>query len=104
MADVTSLLLALAAGLALGVFYFRGLWHTVKRLPESGRPFLTAFGSFALRAAVVLAGFYLVMGDEWERLVAVLIGFILAREFLVRSLGTKDMTPFKGALYGNRGH
>ncbi len=104
MPDITSLLLAFTAGLLLGVFYFHGLWHTVKRLPESGRPFLTAIVSFALRAAVILAGFYLVMGSEWEHLVAALIGFILAREFLVRRLGTKDMTSFKGALYGNRGH
>ena len=104
MPDITSLLLALTAGLLLGFLYFRGLWLTVKKLPDTDRPFLTAIGSFALRAAVVLAGFYVVMGDEWERLVAALLGFILAREFLVRRLGTKDATPFKGALYGNRGH
>jgi F1F0 ATPase subunit 2 len=104
MADLTSLIIAFAAGLALGVFYFRGLWYTVKKLPDAGRPFLTAAGSFALRASVVLAGFYLVMGGNWERLVAALLGFILTREFLVRRLGAGKMTSFKGALYGNRGH
>jgi F1F0 ATPase subunit 2 len=60
---VTELLLpvalALLAGVALGLFYFGGLWLTVQRVTTSQRPELLALGSFVLRMAVTLAGFLL---------------------------------------------
>jgi F1F0 ATPase subunit 2 len=81
------LLLAFTAGLALGAFYFIALWRTVKKLPDSSRPLRLMLGSFALRMAVVLPGFYFVMGGQWERLAMALIGFILIRVILTRRLG-----------------
>jgi F1F0 ATPase subunit 2 len=81
------LFLAFAAGLVLGAFYFIALWRTVKRLPDTPRPLRLMLGSFALRMAVVLPGFYFVMGGKWERLATALIGFILMRMILTRRLG-----------------
>ncbi len=43
--------------------------------------------SFALRMALVLAGFYLVMQGQWERLAVAMVGFLLVREILLRRLG-----------------
>ncbi len=87
MITVVILFPAFAAGLALGAFYFITLWRTVKRLPDTPRPLRLMLGSFALRMAVVLAGFYFVMGGHWERLATALMGFILMRMILTRRLG-----------------
>ena len=87
MITVVILFLAFAAGLALGAFYFITLWRTVKKIPDTPSPLRLTLGSFALRMAVVLPGFYFVMGGEWQRLAMALIGFILMRMILTRRLG-----------------
>jgi F1F0 ATPase subunit 2 len=72
--------------MGLGLFYFGGLWLTVRRLPGSRTPELLILGSFVGRLAVTLAGFYLVMGGRWERLLACLAGFLITRTFLLYRL------------------
>ena len=79
---------AFAAGLVLGSFYFIALWRTVKKIPDTPSPVRLMLGSFVLRMAVVLPGFYFVMSGHWERLVMALIGFILARKLLTRHYGS----------------
>ena len=74
-------------GVALGVVYFAGLWHTVKHLPDSRYPFVSLLGSFLARIALLMTGFTLLMNGRWESLSAALLGFLLAREILVRRLG-----------------
>ncbi|MBI1298935.1 ATP synthase subunit I [bacterium] len=73
-------------GIALGLFYFGGLWWTVQRLVTAADPSLLALISLFVRNAVALLGFYLITADRWERLVVCLIGFILARVMLVQFL------------------
>lgn len=85
--NIIILVLACGAGLILGALYFTALWRTVKKLPESVHPFRLMIGSFVLRMAIVLPGFYLVMSGHWERLAAALVGFILARLVITRRLG-----------------
>jgi F1F0 ATPase subunit 2 len=92
--DVTlifTLIAAFVAGLALGAFYFIALWRTVQRLPitkNSARLMLT---SFIIRMAVIMAGFYLVMGKgHWENLAAAMLGFIIARKILTYRLGPQN--------------
>ncbi len=70
---------AAVAGLLLGVFFFGGLWLTVRKGLKSQRPALWFVGSMFLRTSVALCGFYLVSGGNWERLLACLLGFIVAR-------------------------
>lgn len=79
------LVLACAAGMGLGLFYFGGLWLTVRRLPDSGGPALV-LGSFVGRTALTLLGFYFVMDGRWERMLACLAGFIIARQVLISRL------------------
>jgi F1F0 ATPase subunit 2 len=81
---VLYLAFAFIIGAGLGYFYFGTLWWTVKRLHESRYPALLAFGSLIGRIAVTLLVFYFVMGGHWERLIACLVGFIVARIVLVR--------------------
>ena len=82
--EVLSLMIALMAGLALGGWYFGGLWVTVRRLPTAAAPALLALGSFWLRLAVSVMGFYVVMGGQWERLLVCFIGFLGMRSLLMR--------------------
>ena len=80
------LLLAGPVGVGLGIVYFGGLWLTVRRLPDARWPALLLLGSMLGRTALTLLGFYLVMDARWERLLACLAGFILARMVLMRRL------------------
>jgi F1F0 ATPase subunit 2 len=74
--------LAVVAGGLLGAVFFWGLWWTVRKGVSSSRPALCFLGSVLARMSIVLTGFYLLGRDDWRRLVAGLLGFIVAR-FLV---------------------
>jgi F1F0 ATPase subunit 2 len=95
------LCIAVLAGLALGLFYFGGLWLTVRRIACSTRPALLMLGSFVVRLLVTLCGFYLVMDGSWERLLACLAGFIVTRFVMTRIAGTGyDATHVTGESGG----
>jgi len=87
MNDALILLLAAAAGAALGAFFFGGLWWTVQKITSSSRAPLWFFASFILRMGVTIGGFYLVGGDQWQRIIACLVGFLLARALVTRLTG-----------------
>jgi len=84
MHELLMLIMAGAAGLVLGVIFFGGLWWTVRKAVFSSRPALWFMGSLLLRTSLVLTGFYVVGGNQWQRLLVCLIGFIFARVFVVR--------------------
>jgi F1F0 ATPase subunit 2 len=86
MSDVQSLAPALVAGALLGVFFFGGLWWTVRKGLTSESPALWFLGSMLLRTGVILAGIYFVSQGHWSRLAACLLGFLLARVMVVRRL------------------
>ncbi len=75
-------------GALLGIFYFGGLWLTVRHLLHLKQPSLLALGSFLGRSAVCLFGFYLASGHGFEWLFLSLAGFVLTKMVLVRSLGS----------------
>jgi F1F0 ATPase subunit 2 len=79
MNEFMSLALAMAAGLALGAFFFGGLWWTVLRGLASPQPALWFLGGLLLRMSVTLAGFTFVGRDNWRLWLACLLGFVLAR-------------------------
>ena len=87
MADIMNLLASLAAGLILGIIYFRGLWQTVVRLPDFRRPAWSMAWSFVARVGIVMTGFFFIMQGHLERLAVAMAGFLLARQILVRRLG-----------------
>lgn len=86
MSSFMAMLLAWAAGMGLGLFYFGGLWLTVRQLPTRRYAIALFLASFVGRTALVLAGFYFVMGGHWERMLACLAGFIIVRQLLVSRL------------------
>jgi F1F0 ATPase subunit 2 len=86
MSPFLPLVLAWVAGVGLGLLYFGGLWLTLRQLPTCRWPTPLLVGSFMGRTAVVLVGFYFVMGGRWERVLACLVGFMMARFLLVSRL------------------
>jgi F1F0 ATPase subunit 2 len=86
MSDMPALILALLAGALLGAFFFAGLWWTVHKGVTSERPAVWFLGSLLLRTGVILAGLYLVSQGHWSRLVACLLGFLIARLIVVKRL------------------
>lgn len=77
--DTLNGILALLSGAILGVFYFVGLWWTVRQLGSSRYVALLFISSMLFRTSAVVVGFYYILGDNWLRLVAGMIGFILVR-------------------------
>lgn len=81
------------AGIALGLFYFGGLWLTTRSLAEppgkqtctqpSIPPALKLILSFVGRMGVTLVCLYWLMQGNWLRVIIALLGMLLAR-FLVR--------------------
>lgn len=84
MAEPLSLASALIAGILLGTFFFGGLWWTIRKGVRSERVALWFFGSMLLRTGVVMLGFYFVLGDSLQRLLAALLGFVIARLIVTR--------------------
>ncbi len=79
-----ALMFAGLAGLVLGAFFFGSLWWTLRRTLSSSRTVLWQIGSLLVRMGVTLLGFYAVGAGSWERLVACLVGFIVARFAVTR--------------------
>ena len=84
MNELIYLAIALGAGILLGIFFFGGLWWTVRKLVAAQSPALWFLASLGLRMGVALAGFYLVGRGDWKRLAACLLGFMAARSIVVR--------------------
>ena len=87
----------LLVGTTLGLFFFGGLWWTVRCAMASSRPAAWFIGSLLVRVTVTLGGIYAVSGDQWQRLLLCLMGFWLARIVVLR------MTPASVASIQGRG-
>jgi F1F0 ATPase subunit 2 len=66
-------------GLLLGGVFYGGLWWTVRRSVSTRRLGVWLIGSFLLRAAITVSGFYFVAQDDWRAVLACLLGFVAAR-------------------------
>ena len=84
MTETPSLILALLAGTALGIVFFAGLWWTIRKGLSSQQAGLWFSGSLLLRTGITVTGFYFVSQGEWPRLLACLLGFLLARIAVTR--------------------
>jgi F1F0 ATPase subunit 2 len=78
--------IAALAGVLFGFIYFGGLWLTIQKMRQVGRPVLLLTGSFIVRLGLVLAGFYLVSNGRLEYLTVSLIMFFLTRYYFIRKI------------------
>ena len=92
MTDTLTLAWALGTGVVLGAFFFGGLWWTVRKVSACQRPVMLFLSSFLLRTSIALAGLYLVAGARWDRLLACLLGFVIAR-LIVTKLTAPPVVP-----------
>ena len=83
MNNTLNMTISLASGILLGIFYFGGLWLTLKRLSQSRQPALLTLASLLMRSAICLFGFYLVAGRGLEALAFCLAGFIALKFALI---------------------
>ncbi len=84
MNEFLHLLFALLEGALLGVFFFAGLWWTVRKLDSAKHAALLFLGSMLLRTGIVVLGFYFILGDNWQRLLVGLLGFVMVRIIVTR--------------------
>ncbi len=87
---ILPLVAAFAVGTLMGVFFFGGLHWTLRKYlssPYAGL-FLT-MGTF-LRISITLFAFYYVGHGQWQRLLACLAGFLVARTLVVHGTRGAD--------------
>jgi F1F0 ATPase subunit 2 len=84
MSDVAILSVSLMAGVLIGAFFFGGLWWTVQKSLTSNNPALWFFGSTLMRTGFAMAGFYFTSRGDWQKLLACLLGFVIARVVVTR--------------------
>jgi len=91
-----NLFFAFAAGITIGIFFYGGLWLTVRALLTTRHPVLLTMASFWGRTLIALAGFLYAMNGMWQNAVACLAGFALGRAavslFLPKSGGSPRCT------------
>ena len=92
MNPILSLSFAVVVGLLLGTVFFGGLWMTVRNAMTSKYPAVWFGVSVLVRTAIVLIGFYFVAQAHPERLIASLVGFVIARFVIIRLTRSSD-TP-----------
>jgi F1F0 ATPase subunit 2 len=80
----------LLVGVVLGVFYFAGLWWTVRRLNSSEYTALLFTFSMLFRTGVLMLGLYFILGDSWQTLMLGLLGFMLVRLLATRLIQLKE--------------
>lgn len=84
MIDYMTLLFAFITGTALGVFFFGGLWWTVLKGINTKNPGLIFSLSLIFRTGITVACFLFVSRGYFNRLAACLLGFFIARWFVMR--------------------
>ncbi len=84
MNNLSALWGAALFGATLGAFFFGGLWWTVQKGLTSNHPALWFFGSTLLRTGLVLVGFFFISAGDWQKLLACLFGFFIARIVVTR--------------------
>lgn len=95
------------AGMVLGGIYFGGLWWTVRRVPQSGRPGRLLLASWMIRMTVLCGGLFLVMQNDWKRLASAFLGVLIVRGIAVRvagrtaGLSESGSPPLREAPHGN---
>ena len=82
------------AGVIIGLFYFGGLWLTLNKLTGSSKWGLLLGASFLLRNIITVAAFYLLSAGDWQRILALAVGFTLVRFFAIKRIQPKPVvTP-----------
>ena len=90
--EINPILWVLSAiwGVILGLFYFGGLWMTLKYISRSKRPKSLLFLSFVFRILLILVGFWVVLRSDPMAFILTFPAFLITRVILTRSLGREN--------------
>jgi len=77
------LIVTFSAGLGLGLFFFGGLWVTIRCLAASPCPRLMFWGSFLIRHLLTIALFVVLCQKDWGKWAATMAGFLAMRTALL---------------------
>lgn len=89
------LIFALLSGAVVSLFYFGGLWLTLRKIAEYKLSYWLVVGSFFIRLAFVLLVFYALLVHHWAYLAVALVSFLMVRQILIARLGKPEQV-----LYG----
>ena len=94
---IIQLFVSFITGTILGFLFFGGLWFTIKQLPKARHPWLLFLISAISRTLITLAGFWFVgiwlsETGRWQRMVACLLGFMIARYACTRQFRPENST------------
>lgn len=78
-----------AVGIALGIFYYGGLWLILRRLPQLRHPSVWVGLSLLVRTVTVVVVLYLLFADSWQQLLIAMLGMLIARTLLVQRIKPK---------------
>lgn len=84
MSEAINTGIPLLVGMALGTFFFGGLWWTVRKGLTSDHPATWFLLSQLTRIAVAVLGFYFIADGQWQRVLVCLAGFLIARVVVTR--------------------
>jgi F1F0 ATPase subunit 2 len=96
MTEPFTMVLVGMAGIALGTLYFGGLWWTLRKALWSSMPAPWFLGSLLVRMTIALVGFYVVSDHHWERLLACLLGFVVARLLVTKFTRAANKSSYLG--------
>ncbi|MFC1868946.1 ATP synthase subunit I [Thermodesulfobacteriota bacterium] len=85
--DLAFFLLASLWGFILGLFYFGGLWWTLKVVAQKRRVKSFLLLSFFIRTVIALLGFWIIMRQALLPFLCTFAAFLLVRIIITRKLG-----------------
>ncbi len=77
---------SLVWGAILGLVYFGGLWLTVRRVTTGKHQAIVMLGSFIIRNALMVIGFFPVIRQGWQYALICLASIIIVRFILIRRI------------------
>ncbi len=85
--DIVIYCIAPLWGIILSVFYFGGLYYTLKLAAGSNKLKSILFISFIIRTIVVLAGFWITVKYGFYPFIISFIAFVITRFVITKKLG-----------------
>lgn len=77
-------------GAALGLFYFGGLWITLKHISRANRPKSWLGLSFVIRISFIMIGFWAIIRKDPAAFILTILAFFITRFILMRTLGRES--------------
>lgn len=90
MAELLGIAGAGLGGIAIGAFFFAGLWWTVQKGVTAKQPGLHFLASLLVRTLITVTVFYCLARGDWRNLAASLVGFITSRFVVSRFIVTRS--------------